>query len=217
MKTTYLTQQMSTFALISQTKYMYTYFSMFPIHVSWVWHSKADKIVNNFHGQNPFQFHCPNPFQFHCPTLIFMVRTDIFCAQILQSFLVSLHSIPMTRFHAQNLLYSNDKISCYKGIPFQRAKFHAQNLFHSNGKILCSSPIPFQQKKLYSRPATPSCLAAVFFESSCSHWEQLQRQYCTEGLRSPGKLAEHSSKSNRSTCFRHHFRSSSFFTFLFLC
>ena len=102
------------------------------------------------------------------------------------------YSIPMTKFHAQNLFHSNDKV-------------HAQNLFHSSDKMSCSKPIPFQWQNFmlnpipfqqYSRPATPSCLPAVFFDSSSPHWEQLQRQYFTDGLGLPGKLAEYSSKSN---------------------
>ena len=34
------------------------------------------------------------------------------------------------------------------------------------------------------------------------HWEQLQRQYCTDSLGVPGKLAEHSSKSNSPPVLR---------------
>ena len=64
--------------------------------VSLVWHSKADKIVNNFHG--------PNWLQLHGQTLIFMIKTDIFVLRSWsQDFLISLHSIPMTKSHAQNL------------------------------------------------------------------------------------------------------------------
>ena len=40
------------------------------------------------------------------------------------------------------------------------------------------------------------CLTAVFFDSPTPRWEQLQRQYFTDGLGLPGKLAEYSSKSN---------------------
>jgi len=41
-----------------------------------LWHSKADKIVNNFHGQNRFQFHGQTPI-FMVKTLIFVVKTDV--------------------------------------------------------------------------------------------------------------------------------------------
>ena len=39
--------------------------------------------------------------------------------------------------------------------------------------------------------ATPSCLPAVFFNGSSLHWEQLQRQYFTDGLGLPSKLAKY--------------------------
>ena len=68
----------------------------------------------------------------HGQTLIFMVKIDSFCAQILQVFLVSLHSIPMTKFH----------------VPFQWQNF----MFHSNDTISCSKPIPFQCQNFMLNP-----------------------------------------------------------------
>ena len=75
-----------------------------------IWHSKADKIVNNFHGQNRFQFHGQTPI-FMIKTLIFVVKTDFLMFRPTnfldheiswsQNFLVNLHSIPMPKFHAQ--------------------------------------------------------------------------------------------------------------------
>ena len=93
------------------------------------------------------------------------------------------YSIPITEFHAQNLFHSNDKISCSKPISFQSPMTN-----------FMLKLIPFQQR--YSTPATPSCLPAVFFGNPSPRWEQLQRQYFTDGLGLPGKLAEYSSKSN---------------------
>ena len=40
-----------------------------------VWHSKADKMVNNFYGQNWFQFHGQIPI-FMINTFIFVFKTD---------------------------------------------------------------------------------------------------------------------------------------------
>ena len=76
-----------------------------------LWHSKADKIVNNFHGQNRFQFMVKDLF-FMVKTLIFVVKTDCLMFRptnflvrsqniLAQNFLVNLHSIPMPKFHAQ--------------------------------------------------------------------------------------------------------------------
>ena len=130
-------------------------------------HSQADKVVNNFHGQNPFQF--------YGQTLIFTAKTDVF----------------VLRFLGLSPFHPNDKISCSIPVPFQ---WHNFMLKISNCKILCSTPF---HSNWYLRPATPSWLPAV---DSSPHWEQLQRQYFTDGLGLPGKLDDYLSKSNRSTC-----------------
>ena len=130
-------------------------------------HSQADKVDNNFHGQNPFQF--------YGQTLIFTAKTDVF----------------VLRFLGLSPFHPNDKISCSIPVPFQ---WHNFMLKISNCKILCSTPF---HSNWYLRPATPSWLPAV---DSSPHWEQLQRQYFTNGLGLPGKLAEYLSKSNKSTC-----------------
>ena len=96
----------------------------------------------------------------------------------------------LANFLCQSPVNPNDKISYSKPIPF-RWQFHAQNLFHSNGKML--NPVPFQQLLEASHAFLLTC---GVFDSSSPRWEQLQRQYFTDGLGLPGKLAEYSSKSN---------------------
>ena len=121
-----------------------------------IWHSKADKIVNNICGQNPFQFHGQTRHSYG--------QNWYFCAQILQIFLISLHSISMTKFHAQNLFQSNDK-------------FHAQNLFQSNDKIPYSKPNPFrwQTAQPHSIPAAlPILKASHAFRLTCGVFRQFE-------------------------------------------
>ena len=76
----------------------------FPSVGAWeLWHSKADKIVNNFHGQNQFQFHGQNS-HFVVKTNFLMVRPTNFVDHKIswsQNFLVNLHSIPMPKFYVQ--------------------------------------------------------------------------------------------------------------------
>ena len=77
-------------------------------HKTWtlVWHSKADKIVDNFHDQKPFQF--------QGQTLIFMVKTGIFYVPILQKFL------------GRSPFHLDDKILCPETCSIPMAKFYAQ-------------------------------------------------------------------------------------------
>ena len=103
-----------------------------------LWHSKADKIVNNFIVKHTFLW-----------------SKMIFCSQVLQTFLVSLHCIPITKFHAQNPFHSNDRTSCSKPISIP---------------ILCSTPFCWGQP----------CLSAYLCRISTvrdltGKWEQLQR------------------------------------------
>ena len=101
-------------------------------------HSKVDKIVNNFHGQN--QFH------FHDQSLIFIIKTPIFVVQknvlMLRSYkfflgeLLSLHSVMRTRF----LFQPHSKI--YDQSLFRsKSKVYGQPTFHSIGKILLWNPL----------------------------------------------------------------------------
>ena len=114
-----------------------------------LWHSKADKIVNNFHGQNWFQFHGQMPF-FMVKTLIFVVNTLMFSPTNFSCQITkylghkNLHSIPMPKFHAQP--YS---------IPI-----YAQ--LRSNS-ISWSVTVSIY---LHPMSATPSCLTSVSFECS---------------------------------------------------
>ena len=87
------------------------------------------RIVNNFHGQNPFQF--------HGQTHIFMVKTDIFVLRSCkfswsvsspsqwQNFMLKTYSIPMT-------------ISCSKPIPLQWQNFMLKT--YSIPMAKCSTP-----------------------------------------------------------------------------
>ena len=91
-----------------------------------LWHSKADKIVNNFHGQNRFQFHGQIPIygqnsHFCCQNWFFNVQTYKFSCQI-------------TKYLGQSPFHSNAKISC-------------STLFHSNFML---NSVPFQQHFMVS-------------------------------------------------------------------
>ena len=126
-----------------------------------IWHSKTDKIVNNFHGQNRFQFHG----QIHMKYLFFMVKTLIFVVKTdflmfrPTNFLVRSQNILVTKFLGH-------KISWSISIPFQfyaqlhsiPTAFHGQSRFH--GQDISVS--------IYLHPmsATPSCLTSVSFECS---------------------------------------------------
>ena len=87
-----------------------------------IWHSKVEKIVNNFHGQT-----CSNLMVKHTflwAKLIFLVlRSCKFSWSVSipfqwQNLMLKIYFIPMTKFDAQNQFHSNDKISCSKPIPF---------------------------------------------------------------------------------------------------
>ena len=106
----------------------------FPSVGAWeLWHSKADKIVNNFHGQNQFQFHGQIPIFFMVKTLIFVVKTDFLMFRP-TNFLVRSQNILVTKFLGQSPFHSNAKISC-------------STLFHSNFML---NSVPFQQNFMVS-------------------------------------------------------------------
>ena len=97
-----------------------------------VWHSKADKIVNNFYGQNRFQFHGQRPI-FMVKTLISVVKTDFLMVRP-TNFLVRSRNILVAKFLGQSPFHSNAKISC-------------STLFHSNFMF---NSVPFQQHFMVS-------------------------------------------------------------------
>ena len=97
----------------------------------YLWHSKADKIVNNFHGQSRFQFHGQTPI-FMVKTLIFVVKT---CSD-LQIFLITKYlghkiswsiSIP---FQCQNFMLSPIPFQFYAQFRSIPTAFHGQSRIH---------------------------------------------------------------------------------------
>ena len=69
-----------------------------------VWQSKADKIVNNFHGQDWFQFHGQRPI-FMVKTLIFVVKTYFLMFRP-TNFIVRSRNILVAKFLGQSPLSS---------------------------------------------------------------------------------------------------------------
>ena len=125
---------------------------------------QADKIVNNFHGQNRFQFHCQTPI-FMVKTLVFVVKTDFSCSG-LQIFLITKYL--GHKFLGQSPFHSN-------AIPFQ---FYAQlrsipTAFHGQSRFRGAVTV---STYLHPKSATPSCLPSVSFERSLGTVTVLHRR-----------------------------------------
>ena len=121
--------------------------------LQFVWHSKADKIVNNFHGQNWFQFHGQIPIFLWSKTLIFLVKTDFLMFRptnfLVRSQNIVVTNFLVTKFLSQSPFHSNAKISC-------------STLFHSNFML---NSVPFQQHFMVSHDCTVSGQS----RSTCTH------------------------------------------------
>ena len=107
-----------------------------------LWHSKADKIANNFHGQNWFHFHDQK--------LIFIIKTHICCCQkildveILQIFFVKKNSWSVSILSwGQNFYFQPHSKIWSIPIPFQKQSLWSTPVpFHRQNFIV--KPIPFQ-------------------------------------------------------------------------
>ena len=103
------------------------------------------------------------------------------------------YSIPMTKFHTQNLFHSKGKISC--STPFHsKGKISWSNPFHSNNKFHGhphSIPIASRGRPRLLPNSWIMDLSS-FFASLSSHWEALQRHYFTDDLGLADSLVERS-------------------------
>ena len=134
---------------------------------AWVWHSKVDKIVNNFHGQNRFQFHSQTPIFI----LIFVVKTDFLMFRPTnfldhkiswsQNFLINLHSIPMPKISCPTLFHS---IFMLNSVPFQQHFMVSHDFMVSDSLDLPHVPAP---------EVSHAFVAYLWYRLSV-HWEHLQ-------------------------------------------
>ena len=142
-----------------------------------IWHSKADKIVNNFHGQNRFQFHGQTPI-FMIKTLIFVVKTDFLMFRP-TNFIVRSRNILIAKFLGQSPFHFNAKISY-------------STLFHSNFVL---NSVPFQQ---YGGPLGPSALCDFCrFPNCCLRCADSQIADSTVGLGTRLRIANCANHTKR--------------------
>ena len=130
-----------------------------------LWHSKADKIVNNFHGQNRFQFHGQIPIfygqnsHFCCQNWFFNVQTYKFSRQIIKYLGHKISWSISIPFQCQNFMLNPIPFQFYAQLRSIPTAFHGQSRFHESWAVTVS---------IYLHPmsATPSCLTSVSFECS---------------------------------------------------
>ena len=140
-------------------------------------HSKADKIVNNFHGQNRFHFH-DQPLIFIIKTPIFVVKIFFWCWDLTNFFLVKKKFLvsPILSWGQDFYFQPHSKI-------YDHSTFHSFMInppFHSIGKISLSNPFHSNDKISWSASFHSNGVSDLFqsaFQSSNSTGQYIMWLY----------------------------------------
>ena len=126
-----------------------------------VWHSKADKIVNNLYGTNPVPIsYCQNSFLLS--KLIFNVQTYKFSWSLGHKISWSI-SIP---FQRQNFMLSPIPFQFYAQLCSIPKANYVQPPFHSKGKISLSNPFHSNDKISWSASFHSNGVSDLFQSSN---------------------------------------------------